>query len=70
MYSDVEQVSVRFNGLSSCYNKSKQTFGRRETMKTELITKITALLEQCDDLALLDLIYKLLLKCGKHLLDE
>lgn len=39
-------------------------------MKTELITKITALLEQCDDLALLDLIHKLLLKCGNHLRDE
>lgn len=38
-------------------------------MKTELITKITALLEQCDDLALLDLIYRLLKKSIDRLLD-
>ena len=39
-------------------------------MKTELQTKITEMLESCEDIALLDLIHKLLLKCGNHLRDE
>lgn len=34
-------------------------------MKEEYVQKIIALLEQCNDIPLLDIIYRLLLKCFK-----
>ena len=38
-------------------------------MKEQYLNEITALLEQCNDLSLLDLIHNLLLKSQSHLLD-
>lgn len=39
-------------------------------MKAEYVEKIIEAMEQCDDIALLDIIYQLLLKSGNHLRDK